>query len=312
MERLLYVVARALVGFLQALPLTWVARLGRAGGTLAYGLDRRHRRVALKNLTACLGGEKPASEIRALALENFRRVGENFACAAKTAAMSPEQLRGHVEFAGSEKILAPPGQPFRNALVAVGHFGNFELYARFGQFVPGYQCATTFRALPQPSLNRLMQDLRGSSGCLYFERLTEARALKAAMQRDNLLLGFLADQHAARSGYRLPFLGRDCSTSTAPAVYAHRYGCPLFTAICYRMGLGRWRIEVGDAIPTHEDGRPRDPLDIMRDVNRAFETAVRRDPANWFWVHNRWKTTGREPRSANREPAGSEAVEDGG
>jgi lauroyl/myristoyl acyltransferase len=27
----------------------------------------------------------------------------------------------------------------------------------------------------------------------------------------------------------------------------------------------------------------------MRDINRAFELAVRRDPANWFWVHNRWK-----------------------
>jgi lauroyl/myristoyl acyltransferase len=24
-------------------------------------------------------------------------------------------------------------------------------------------------------------------------------------------------------------------------------------------------------------------------VNRAFESAIRRDPANWFWVHNRWK-----------------------
>ena len=28
---------------------------------------------------------------------------------------------------------------------------------------------------------------------------------------------------------------------------------------------------------------------IMTDVNRAFEAAVRRDPANWFWVHKRWK-----------------------
>jgi len=28
---------------------------------------------------------------------------------------------------------------------------------------------------------------------------------------------------------------------------------------------------------------------IMLDVNRAFEEAVLRDPANWFWVHNRWK-----------------------
>ena len=35
----------------------------------------------------------------------------------------------------------------------------------------------------------------------------------------------------------------------------------------------------------------------MRDVNRAFEAAVRRDPANWFWVHRRWKAVGNESRS---------------
>jgi len=27
----------------------------------------------------------------------------------------------------------------------------------------------------------------------------------------------------------------------------------------------------------------------MLEVNQAFETAIRRDPANWFWVHKRWK-----------------------
>ena len=46
---------------------------------------------------------------------------------------------------------------------------------------------------------------------------------------------------------------------------------------------------MGEEIPTHENGQPRTPGAIMLDVNRAFEVAVRRDPANWFWVHNRWK-----------------------
>ena len=31
------------------------------------------------------------------------------------------------------------------------------------------------------------------------------------------------------------------------------------------------------------------PWAAHRDVNAAFEVAIRRDPANWFWVHNRWK-----------------------
>lgn len=299
MDTLLYLVARALVALLQALPLRGVARLGRTGGAMVFHLDARHRRVALKNLTMCFGGEMSPAEIQALARENFRRLGENYACAIKTAAMTPEQLRPHFEFIGAEKILphqAHPGPQSR--VVAIGHFGNFELYAHFGQFVPVFKCATTYRALRQPALNRLIQSLRERSGCRFFERRTDAAALKACMSDTGLLLGLLADQHASRGGLRLSFLGHDCSTSSAPAVFALRYHCPLHTGICYRVDLARWRIEAGEEIPTRENGQPRSTRGIMRDVNRAFEVAVRRDPANWFWVHDRWKP----PKPAVQSP----------
>src|SRR5438093_575320 len=193
MDTLLYLLARTVVAFLQALPLTAVARFGQAVGAIAYRLDARHRRVALENLNLCFGAQKSPAEIRALAQENFRRIGENFACAIKTAAMSAEELRPYFEFVGVEKILSyEAGKNPQSRIVAIGHFGNFELYARFGQFVPGFKCATTYRGLRQPSLNRLMQSLRERSGCRFFERRTEAAALKAAMSDHGLLLGLLA------------------------------------------------------------------------------------------------------------------------
>lgn len=290
METLLYLVARSVIALIQALPLRMVARMGRACGGLVYWLDGRHRRVAQRHLTMCFGKEKSAEEIRAIAKENFRRIGENFACAAKTASMTFEELQPHVEFVGAQTILNPTSkQDLPNIVVAIGHFGNFELYARFGQFCPAYKCATTYRGLRQASLNRLLQNLRERSGCLYFERRTDGAALKAAMNQSNLILGLLADQHAGNHGLRIPFLGHDCSTSSAPAVFALRYHCKLHTGICYRTGLAKWRIEAGPEIATHENSAPRSSEAIMRDVNRAFEEAVRRDPANWFWVHNRWK-----------------------
>jgi KDO2-lipid IV(A) lauroyltransferase len=300
MEPLLYWSARGLIAGVQALPLRWVARLGRCGGAVAYWLDVRHRRVALRNLQQVLGGERSPAELRALARENYRRIGENFACAAKTASMTVEQLRPCVEFVGDPRVLSPPpGVTPPSFVAAIGHFGNFELNARFGQFCPAYQCATTYRGLRQASLNRLLQSLRERSGCLYFERRTDGAALRAAMRRPGLILGLLADQHAG-DGRRIPFMGHDCSTSLAPAILALRYRCPLYTAICYRLNLGRWRIELGAEIPTREADRPR-PVDaIMLDVNRAFEAAVRRDPANWFWVHNRWKTP--KPRIRGAKP----------
>ena len=294
----LYYLACAVIALLQSLPLPIVARLGRVGGAVAYWLDARHRRVALRNLELCFGAEKSIAEIRSIARENFRRIGENYACAVKTAVMSQGELRPYFGFLHAEKILPHQrNQGPQNRIVAIGHFGNFELYARFGQFVPVFKCATTYRGLRQPALNRLMQSLREKSGCRFFERRTEATALKAAMADTGLLLGLLADQHAGKGGRRIPFFGRDCSTNIAPAVFALRYHCPLHTSICYRVGLGRWQIEAGDEIPTRENGLPRTPETIMRDVNRVFEAAVRRDPANWFWVHNRWKASGQPEAS---------------
>ncbi len=292
MERVFYCAVACLLKGLQALPLRWVAWIGRQGGGLAFRLDARHRKVALRNLARSFGTEMSPAEIQALAREHFRRLGENYASAIKTAAMSWSELKPCVEFAHAERIL-PAGEEggSRSCVVAIGHFGNFELYARFGQAFPGYQCATTYRALKQPSMNRLLQEMRARSGCLFFERRTESRALKAALATQPLLLGLLADQHAGRAGVPVVFFGQVCSASAAPAILALRYRCPLLTGFCYRVGLGRWRIEPGERIPTHAEGRPRPVQEITADINRAFEAAIRRDPANWFWVHNRWKTS---------------------
>src|ERR1051325_1939528 len=152
MDLLLYLFVRPLVALLQALPLTTAARVGRAFGAMAYWVDARHRRVAVRNLTACFGREKSPAEIRALARENFRRIGENYCGAIKTAAMTKEQLLPHFEVVGGEQVRARvTGTPPRSVVMAVGHFGNFELYARYGQFVPPIQCATTYRGLRPPS-----------------------------------------------------------------------------------------------------------------------------------------------------------------
>ena len=288
MNTLIYLLGRSVVAVLQALPLVWVARLGRTGGALAFWLDGRHRRVCLNNLTLCFGKEKSPEEIRALAKENFRRIGENYASAVKTAAMTPWQMLPHFDLTLARSILpheADAGPQSR--IVALGHFGNFELYARFGQFVPIFKCATTYRALKQPALDRILLSLRERSDCRYFERRRDGAALKAAMNDTGLLLGLLADQSS--KGVRIPFLGHDCDTSTAPAVFALRYNCPLHTAICYRIAWQNGGSKSATKFPHERTARHGPFADIMLDVNRAFEVAVRRDPANWFWVHRRWK-----------------------
>jgi KDO2-lipid IV(A) lauroyltransferase len=71
------------------------------------------------------------------------------------------------------------------------------------------------------------------------------------------------------------------------------------------VSLAKWRIELGEKIPTRdENGNARSVEDLIRDVLRAHENHVRRDPANWFWVHNRWKPD--EPKVQSPESKAAE------
>ena len=171
--------------------------------------------------------------------------------------------------------------------MAIGHFGNFELYARIRPPCPIIKCATTYRALNQPALNRLHAELRGKTAACFLNAAPDGAELRDRMNHGGVLLGLLADQSS--HGLRVPFLGHDCNTGLAPAVLALRYHCRTVHRHLLPRGPGRMAVGNRRRNPTHENGRPRPSADIMRDVNRELEAAVRRDPANWFWVHRRWK-----------------------
>ncbi len=109
---MLYLAARTLIGILRSLPLTFVAQVGRVGGAIFYMLDARHRRVAGRNIARCFP-EKQISEVRAIARENFKRIGEAFASAAKTAYMTVEEILPRCELIGLEKLRAPTFCQFR-------------------------------------------------------------------------------------------------------------------------------------------------------------------------------------------------------
>lgn len=289
MNAVIYWLARVLVAIIQALPLGIVARLGRGGGALWWLIDRKHSRLVKANLSAAFP-DKSAHEIKSIARETFRRIGENSLSAVKTASMADSELLDICTVIGVEKLPRPdlPTTP-SNVVGAIGHFGNFELYARLAKPVTGWQSATTYRAMNQPGLDSIVQKLRSSSGCVFFERRRDATALRDALAKGGLFVGLLSDQHPNKGGVLIPFMGRDCATTTAPAVLAMRYEAPLFPVICYRVALGRWHVEIGKEIPLKENGHRRTVEEITLDINRAFEDAIRRDPANWFWVHNRWK-----------------------
>ena len=273
------------------LPLKLVALVGRFFGFLFYYIDRRHRRVAVNNLLACLCNSHSQKEILSIARENFCRIGEVYLSALKTASIPNQDIGSVLSAKGAENLnLAKRGDgSLPSFLFAIGHFGNFELYAKTGVFVPGFELSTTYRGFRQLWLERLILSLREQSGVSFFDRRFDGKKLRSFMNSPGTITGLLVDQHAGRKGLQLPFFGLPCSVSPSPALFALRYNLCLHGCFCRRLNLGRWEIVVGPKISTLFGGSPRPIKDILLDLNRQFESFILEDPANWFWVHDRWK-----------------------
>lgn len=295
-QTLIYIVATVIIRLASFLPIRFLAWVGRQMGRLAWHLDRRHRLVAIANIEAAFP-ELSTDACINLSKKNFLRLGETYTCILKTGAMDADQINKIVSFEGYERIKEIlDNDPKAKIILAIGHYGNFELFSWIKLVIPDAQTATTYRALRQPKLTKLMLKLRANSGCFYFERRTEGPELLEAMKQPHIVLGLLADQNAGESGLWLPVFDRKTSVSPAPAIFAKRYNCRLFHSACFRIKPGRWQIELGKEIPVIENGLRRSTESITRDIISAQENAIRRDPANWFWVHNRWK-----PRQKNQK-----------
>ena len=142
-----------------------------------------------------------------------------------------------------------------------------------------------YQKLRNGFLDRHVQQSRESSGVLTIER-TEGLHRGVTILRSGGMLGILIDQHAGDKGVWTPFFGRLASTTSLPAVLAKKTGAALMPVSIVTSGIARWRVEVDDFIPSREAST----AEITAHINLSLEKQIRKNPSDWFWLHNRWKT----------------------
>ncbi|MEI8233518.1 MAG: lipopolysaccharide heptosyltransferase II [Verrucomicrobiota bacterium] len=284
MDRFVYFFYLSFCRLIAALPLGFVYRFGAALGGLAYWTLWGYRRLVRDNLTLAFGDEKSPRELRRLARRHFAQLGANFLSSVKVASMSREEVRKHVRVEGAELLLEvaekPPG-----AVGILSHLGNWEALAQITPLIYPGKSSTVFQSLS----NRFIDaHVRASRNRLGMEPMARKDGFQRALTllREGALVGVLVDQHAGNAGIWCPFFGRLAATSPLAATLALRTGASLLLAAVFTEAPGYWRmvIEKPDLPPAH------DPARLTAEINRVLEAQIRRAPADWFWVHNRWKT----------------------
>ncbi len=289
-------VIAALLRLVALIPLGPALRIGGAGGALAYHLFGGTRRLALRHLALAFP-EKPEAERREIARRMFVHLGRS--------AMEITSIASY-DARLTEYIRERDPAPLRTALArgkgivfVTGHLGNWELMARLVARVGAPVSAVAKRGGDE-RLMGLIEAWRAGGGVttLWREDPSTARALLRVFKQGHVL-GILVDQDTKVQGIWVPFFGRPAYTPRAPADLALRSGAPILVGTSHRPTE-----RPGDGLVFEVTEVPYDPAPADREaeVSRitaacqaVMEDAIRRHPADWVWMHERWKSQPEPP-----------------
>lgn len=285
-RRLEYLVVRAIRAVLRILPHAAVRGLGAAVGQLFYLLDRKHRRVALTNLAQCFPTRSPG-ERRAIAREMFRHFGRLLFEILKFSTLSPERMLARVEFEGEDRARLAYARG-RGVLFFTGHFGFWELHA----MVHGLKIrpiGVLARALDNPRLNALLEEVRGRTGnTVIYRQGAVRRILKTLAAGEGVAM--LIDQHMhSPDAIWVDFFQRPAATTSTLAALALRTGAPVVPVFALPLPGGRYRMIYEHAVDPPEGNGPEAIREFTQRCTDVLEMYVRRHPELWLWMHRRWR-----------------------
>jgi KDO2-lipid IV(A) lauroyltransferase len=278
------------------LPLPVAAWLGRRLGDLAYVVLRRRRLLALANLAQAFPGLSPAAR-RGIARRSFQHLGMAVAEGCFVLQRPLSQVTAQIRIEGDDRIRATLDRHGRG-LVLSAHLGNWELLT-VAPAVMRVPLTVVARALDLPSLDAWADRLRRITDVEVIDKRRALRPVLEALKRGRLV-GVLLDQNASRrEGVFVPFFGRLASTSRSIAVLALRTRTPIIPVFARRLAPGRHEITIHPELPLPPAGDEEAIRALTASCTAAIEAAIRANPDQWLWCHDRWRT--RPP--AERRPS---------
>ena len=280
--------ARFLLGFLwlvQWLPLGVQAALGRTLGSLLHALAGSRRRIALRNVELCFP-EQPVEARRALVREHFQWLGRSLVERGLLWYASPERLRRLIQVEGDVTLAERSERP---VMWLVPHFMALDVAGVSVLLFQKRKGISIYQAQSNPVMDAALRRGRLRLGnAEIFSRDDAAKPLLRAIRRGDAFFNLPDMDFGERDAAFVPFFGIQAATLLAPSRLARAMNMIVQPVIAETLPGGQgYRVTYQDPWP---DFPTDDPVADTAAVNRWIETEIRRNPAQYLWVHKRFKT----------------------
>ena len=277
--------ALAFLWLVHWLPVRMQAAIGAGLGALLHRLASSRRRIATRNIELCLPELDGAARAR-LVREHFGWLGRSIVERGMLWYAPRERIQGLIEVEGDVHLAERTDAP---VMWLVPHFVALEVAAAAVQLVQTRRGATIYQAQSNPVFDAAVRKGRQRfGGSELFTRQDSAKPLIRAIRQQGMGFFNLPDMDfGIKDAAFVSFFGVPAATLLAPSRMSRMLGMVVQPVVAEMREEGGWRVRF---LPPLPDWPTDDALADTLHMNRWIEAQVRRNPAQYLWVHKRFKT----------------------
>ncbi len=269
----------------QHLPLGLQAALGRGLGRIFWWFAGSRRRIALRNLELCLPELAPTART-AIAREHFDWLGRSLLERGLLWYAPVERLKQLIHVEGDVGLAERSERP---VMWLVPHFLALDVAGVATQIFQTRKVGSIYQQQSDPVFDAAIRAgrLRFDGGNI-FPRSDKALPLVRAIRRGWAFFNLPDMDFGERDAAFVPFFGVPAATLLAPSRMAKALNMVVQPVVAELLPGGQgYKVRFLDAW-THFPSD--DPLADAREMNAWIEQEIRRNPAQYLWVHKRFKT----------------------
>jgi KDO2-lipid IV(A) lauroyltransferase len=256
--------------------------LGRMLGWTACYLGKKYRLAVEKNLKHAFK-DYSLSKIRRVRDESYMNMGMNVVEFGLLSFRSRKFWLDKIEIIGRD-IMEDNVKNKRGSVYITAHIGNWELMGAYLSMI-GLPINVIAREIYIKSLDRILVSLRGRRGVNTIPRVGRANTKNMISAiRKGEVLGILIDQDTKVGGVFVDFFGRPAYTPTAISQFSRIKNADVVSGFVYRKKDLKHQI----VIRRHNKGGI-DEVAETREYTKIMEDFIKEHPAQWVWMHPRWK-----------------------
>lgn len=286
-------------------PYSLVRLIGAILIKIGFIFTVRQKRLARESLGIAFKDELTPQNIETIVGECFNNFGWGMVDMLYAMA-HPDEMKAKVEIEGKEHL--DRALKAKQGVVAVtAHFGNFPLMM-LTLAQKGYPVSAIIRPARDQELETFLVKKRTELGVKTVYAMPRVACVTKSIQalRDNNILFIALDQNFGNGkGVFVDFFGQKAATATGPVVFALRSKAVILPMFIMSDGRTRHKIVVEPPLRI-ETGKDDDESIYLTTtkITRVIETYIRKYPAEWGWMHRRWKTQKRPDGTTDTDANG--------